>query len=37
MADTIYKPTDSMIVAIIGYRLSSDATAYAALDWIEIK
>jgi len=29
--------SDSMIVAIVGYKLSSDATSYAALDWIEIK
>lgn len=32
-----YDSTDSMIIAVVGYQLSSVATAYAALEWIEIK
>lgn len=29
--------TDSMIAAIVGYRMSNNATAYASLEWLEIK
>lgn len=32
-----YDATDSMILAIIGYRLSTDAAVRASLSWIEIK
>lgn len=32
-----YDATDSMILAVIAYRLSADATVRAGLSWIEIK
>lgn len=32
-----YDSTDSQILAIIGYRLTFDATSYASLQWLEVK
>jgi hypothetical protein len=32
-----YDSTNSQIMAIIGYRLSQDATVRAAMSWTEIK
>lgn len=32
-----FDATDSMIVALIGYRLNTDAAVRAGLSWIEIK
>ena len=29
--------TDSMIAAIVGYRMAGNASAYAALEWLEVK